>query len=152
VSKGLQHSPGFWEFVVGSNCGFRADVLADVGGFSEDYIVAEDAEISFRLQRHGYALAFVPDAVVHYRERPTLWGIAKQRYAWGKQDPHLFRDYADVGMPPSRWRRGLRSWAHLVLFLPHYMRSPAERAAWVRSVAFRVGRVAGCVEYRTLYI
>jgi glycosyltransferase involved in cell wall biosynthesis len=152
VTNALMLSPGFLPYVVGSNCGFRAEVLADVGGFDEDFLVAEDAEISYRVQAHGHELTLVPEAVVYYRERATLWGIAKQHYAWGRQDPRLYRRYASVGMPRRTWRAALRNWAHLIGRAPHYMRSQAERAAWVRSTAFRVGRIAGSIAYRTLYI
>jgi cellulose synthase/poly-beta-1,6-N-acetylglucosamine synthase-like glycosyltransferase len=152
TTSGLMVSPGFLPYVLGSNCGFRTEVLAAVGGFDEDFIVAEDAELSYRVQRHGYALTLVPEAVVHHRERSTLWGIAKQRYAWGRQDPHLYRRYASFGMPRPTWRDGFRSWAHLVVYAPRYMRVPSERAAWVRAAAFRAGRVTGSIAYRTRYL
>jgi cellulose synthase/poly-beta-1,6-N-acetylglucosamine synthase-like glycosyltransferase len=143
---------GFAPITVGSNCGFRAEVLAEVGGYDETFLVGEDAELAYRLQERGYDLTFVPEAVCHYRERPTTWSLAKQRFIWGREDPHLYQRFARAGMPPSGFRRGLRAWAHLIVYGPRYWRTRSERTIWVRVAAVRIGRIAGSVRYRTVYL
>ncbi len=153
VSAGLTPWPGYLSFVTGANCGFRAAVLVALGGFDEEFSGGgDDVEVSWRLQLAGYGLGFVPEAVVHYRERTHGRGVAKQFYHYGLQDPHLHRSFASQGMPRSGIVDGLRSWGHLLVRAPRYVRTPAGRAQWVRSVSRRVGRIVGSVVYRNLYL
>jgi glycosyltransferase involved in cell wall biosynthesis len=152
-SSGLNPWPGFWPFASGANCGVRAEVLAAVGGFDEDFRAgADDVDLSWRLHRLGSEPVFVPGAVVHYRERRGWRAAARQAFGYGRQDARLHRRFRGAGMPASGWGRGLRSWTHLVVQAPRYGRTAPGRAQWVRSVARRVGRVVGSIEQRTLYL
>jgi GT2 family glycosyltransferase len=153
VSTALAPWPGFWPFASGANCGVRSDVFAAVGGYDEAFRGGgDDVDFSWRLRERGYELRFVAEAVVHYRERTGWRSAACQAYGYGRQDPRLYRRFASSGMPPSRGRKAARAWAHLVVYAPRYWRSAPDRAQWVRSVARRVGRIAGSVELRTCYL
>jgi GT2 family glycosyltransferase len=153
VSDDLVPWPGFWPFASGANCGVRADVFAAIGGFDESFRGGgDDVAFSWRLRQLGHDLRFVPEAVVHYRERRGWRAAARQAYGYGRQDPRLYGQFARAGMPPSGWRRAARSWGHLVVYAPRYWRSAPGRARWVRSVARRAGRLAGSVELRTRYL
>ncbi len=153
VSDGLTPWPGYLSFVTGANCGIRAEVLAALGGFDEEFSNGgDDVEISWRLQLAGYGLGFVPEAVVHYRERTHGRAAAKQSYGYGRQDPHLHRRFEAHGMPGSGIVQGLRSWGHLLVRAPSYVRTPAGRAQWIRSASRRAGRIAGSVAHRNLYL
>jgi GT2 family glycosyltransferase len=150
---GLQPWPGFLSFPAGANCGMRAPVFQRLGGFDESYVGgAEDTHFFWLAQLAGYTAAAAPDAVVYYRERHRLRDLARQHYRYGKQHPHLFRDFRSDGMTPSRWQQGLRGWLHLVLRAPWYLRSRATRREWVKLVARRAGRVVGSVRWRVLYL
>jgi len=153
VSTALMPWPGFWPFASGANCGVRSEVFAAIGGFDEDFHRGgDDVDFSWRLRQQGYELRFVPEAVVHYRERTGWRAAARQAYAYGRQDPRLYRRFAPAGMPPSRGRGAARAWGHLVLYAPRYWRSGPGRSQWVRSVARRVGRIAGSIEQRICYL
>jgi GT2 family glycosyltransferase len=152
-SDGLVPWPGFWPFASGANCGVRAEVLSAAGGFDEDLQAGgDDVDFSWRLRQQGYELAFVPDAVVHYRERGGWRAAARQAFRYGMQDPRLFRRFASSGMPPSGPLRAARAWGHLLLLGLRYWRSGPGRAQWVRSVARRTGRIVGSVRLRTVYL
>ncbi len=149
----LQQWPGFLPYASGANFGVRASLLQQVGGFDESYAGGgDDVELSWRLQLAGHQIGFVPDAVVHYRERPGLRRLGRQFYGYGRQDPHLFRDFRAAGMPANGLRAAARSWAHLVMLSPWYWWHPGRRRQWVRSAARRLGRLVGSVRYRTLYV
>jgi GT2 family glycosyltransferase len=153
VTDDLVPWPGFWPFASGANSGVRADVFAEVGGYDEAFLGGgDDVAFSWRLRELGHELRFVPAAVVHYRERVGWRAAARQAFGYGRQDPRLYGRFAPSGMPPSGWRQALRSWGHLVVFAPCYMRTAPGRAQWMRSVARRVGRLVGSAELRTPYL
>lgn len=153
VTTDLVPWPGFWPFASGANCGVRADVFVEMGGYDESYRGGgDDVDFSWRLRERGHELRFLGEAVVHYRERVGWRAAARQAYGYGRQDPRLYRRFARSGMPPSGWRQAARSWAHLMVYAPGYWRTAPGRAQWVRSVARRIGRLVGSVELRTRYL
>jgi GT2 family glycosyltransferase len=149
----LQAWPGFLAFPSGANCGMRAAVFGELGGFEESYLCGtEDTQFFWRAQLAGFTVRFVPAAVVHYRERGRLRDVARQFYGYGVQHPHLFRDFRDQGMPPSRWKQTLRVWAHLFIYAPRYWSSTPGRRAWVRLASRCAARVVGSLRWRVLYL
>jgi glycosyltransferase involved in cell wall biosynthesis len=151
--SGLNTWPGFMSYPSGANCGLRASLLRELGGFSEQYSHGgDDAELFFRLQLQGHRVCFVPEAAVEYRERGTLWGVARQFYDYGFHDPQLYRDFAAFGMPRQSTSRAVRAWAHLIVLAPWYWWRPARRRQWARSMARRAGRVVASIRCRTIYL
>ena len=136
----------FLPFMVGGNLAVWTDVLTALGGFNETYHAEEDVELSWRAQLSSLRLGFAPDAVVHCRERTRRASIAMQAYRVGYQQPHLYRDFRAHGMPPS----GLGRVPPLVGWLLMGM-SPARRDG-CRRTCEQLGRLAGCVRYRVLYL
>ena len=152
-SPGLDQLPAWLGSTAGSNSGVRTSLFRKLGGFDESYRGGgDDLEFFWRVQLAGYEVTSVPDAVVYYRERRTLRAIAKQYRGYGFQEPHLYRDFRRSGMPPSSFRTALRLWVHLVVRAPRYWSDPARRRQWTRLAARRIGRLEGCVRWRTLYL
>jgi glycosyltransferase involved in cell wall biosynthesis len=120
-----------------------------IGGFDETMLQLEDTDYCWRMQLAGTQLHFVPDAVLHYRFRPTIKGFLKQAFLWGKYDVLLYKKYRPLGMPQVLWKEGVRVWWHLLKRLPHVL-SEEYRIIWVRTFARRVGRLHGCIQYRVL--
>jgi GT2 family glycosyltransferase len=148
----LQPWPGFFAYPMGANCGIRAERFRELGGFDETYTRGGDeTELFWRLQLAGYPVRFVPDAVVFYRERTTIRELWRQYFFYGKQDPHLFRDFRAAGMPARSVGSTLRAWSHLAALAPRYLRTAEGRRQWVRSTARRAGRIVGSVQYRVYY-
>jgi GT2 family glycosyltransferase len=145
--------PGFLAFPPGANCGMRAAVFGELGGFDESYLCgAEDTQFFWQAQLAGFTVRFVPDAVVHYRERGRLRDVARQYYGRGVEQPHLFRDFRDEGMPPSRSKQALRLWAHLFIYAPRYWSSTPGRREWVRLASRCAARIVGSLRWRVLYL
>ncbi|MCP2265401.1 glycosyltransferase [Promicromonospora thailandica] len=70
--------------IVSGNTGaFRRDVLERTGPLRED-TVGEDLELTWRVYRAGYRVAFAPRALVHAESPSTLRGLWKQRVRWAR--------------------------------------------------------------------
>jgi glycosyltransferase involved in cell wall biosynthesis len=139
----------FLPFAPSSNLGVWADVFAATRGFDEEYPQAHDVEWSWRAQLASYTLGFAPDAVVHYRYRGDLRGVARQAYLSGIDTARLARDYRIHGMRRRPLKRVLRTWGWIVLRLP-LLFSSARRGLWVRRAAESAGRVVGSVRFGVL--
>lgn len=62
---------------------FRADVLAEVGGFDETLRRGEDWELNYRLRQAGHIVWLDPDLRVSYWPRSTWAKLARQFHATG---------------------------------------------------------------------
>ncbi|GAB3167234.1 glycosyltransferase family 2 protein [Myceligenerans halotolerans] len=70
--------------IVSGNTGaFRRDVLERTGLLRED-TVGEDLELTWRVYRAGYRVAFAPRALVHAESPSTLRGLWRQRVRWSR--------------------------------------------------------------------
>ncbi|MBE1485342.1 glycosyltransferase involved in cell wall biosynthesis [Plantactinospora soyae] len=147
----LQGGFDFLPYALGANCGVRRAVYEELGGFDPHYRYGSD-EVSFfwRAQLAGHRLGALPDAVVHYRLRRDLRGMARQYYSYGTSHPRLYRDFATAGLPRSV-RSAAREWRWLLHHLPDLFRSRKARAVWVTRCAMRCGRLVGSLRNRVLF-
>jgi glycosyltransferase involved in cell wall biosynthesis len=143
----------FLPSATGANCGVRTRVFHELGGFDESYRAGgDDIEFFWRLQLAGHGVCFVPDAVVHIRERATLPALAGRFFRHGRADALLYRGFRSHGMPPSPILQAVKAWARLLLLAPWYWLDEGRRRHWVSSLARRFGRLAGSARFRTLYL
>lgn len=70
----------------GKSMAFRKHAWERVGGFPEWASHCEDILFDLALKRAGYRFAFAPDAVVHFRPRPSLRAFARQYYFYARGD------------------------------------------------------------------
>jgi biofilm PGA synthesis N-glycosyltransferase PgaC len=63
-----------------ANC-HRTDVLATMGGFPDDS-VTEDFNLTWALHRHGYPVAFTPEAFVYTQEPTSFRELIGQMHRW----------------------------------------------------------------------
>ncbi len=81
--------------IVSGNIGaFRRDVLQKTGYFRPGFI-GEDLELTWRVHRAGYRVAFQPKAIVYAESPSTVTALWKQRVRWGRgllQTAMLHRD------------------------------------------------------------
>jgi glycosyltransferase involved in cell wall biosynthesis len=99
-------------FLATFNVVYRRDVLADVGGFDERYLKAQDAELAFRIVAAGHTLAFERDARVrHFHEmslRPYLrtqrqqgfWRVWLHAEHTGHAAGNAYSNIVDHAQPP----------------------------------------------------
>jgi cellulose synthase/poly-beta-1,6-N-acetylglucosamine synthase-like glycosyltransferase len=61
----------------------RRELYAEVGGFDETLVKAQDGELSFRLRKRGKRIVCNPAIRSTYRNRSTLRSLAKQYFLYG---------------------------------------------------------------------
>jgi len=149
-ASGPSVAGNFLPFAPGGNLAIWSAVFAAVP-FSTDYERQQDIELSWRAQLAGYRLGFARDAVVHYRHRDTLRGLARQAYGTGVAAAHLYRDFRARGMPPASIGAALRTYLWLTLRVFDLARVE-HRGRWIRLAASVTGRAAGSLKYRVLYL
>jgi cellulose synthase/poly-beta-1,6-N-acetylglucosamine synthase-like glycosyltransferase len=88
----------------GFNMGIRREAFFKVGGYS-GMQVAEDIDLSMRLQKEGFQTALISEAFVYHRRKATLYKFFKQLYFHGKGRIDLHLKHGDalkiVHMLPS---------------------------------------------------
>lgn len=101
----------------------RLQTLVELGGFDERFLRSEDTDLSYRVTQAGYAIAFVPDAVVYHRNEESLAGLFGEGFAHGfygvqarkRHEGFLAqfghsrvngRAYAEIGSRMLDWARG----------------------------------------------
>jgi glycosyltransferase involved in cell wall biosynthesis len=136
----------------GANFGMWKAVFEDLGGFDEGYSLGQDWELCFRAQVAGYRIGFVPDAVVHYRNRDSLSGLASQRFRYGSTQAQLFAEFRAAGAPRPSVLGGLNTWAALSIGLPSAAASAAGRGRWLGKVAYRAGRLYGGIRHGVVFL
>lgn len=143
----------FLPFAPGGNLGIWASVFSDLGGWDESRPGGtEDENFSFRASVAGYQIGFASDAVLHYRHREGLGGLAQQQFRYAREEVRLFRDYKRRGASRSSLRLAMIEWAWLVWHLPDLYGSTQDKATWIRKGSVRFGRLMGSLRYRTLYL
>ncbi|MGW0562182.1 glycosyltransferase [Streptomyces sp. NPDC003016] len=146
----LSRTFDFLPYPMGANCGVRREVWERLGGFDESYTRScDDVEFFWRVQLAGEELAFVPEAVVHYRLRSSLREIVRQSYRYGRSHPELYRAFRAAGMPASK---AGSPWWWLLAHLVDPLLTADRRAAWLARAALRCGRLVGSVRCRVLYL
>lgn len=125
---------GYLPYAAGGSLGVHRSVFTRVGGFDVDMPgAAEDVDLCWRVQEAtGEALAYVPDAVLHYRYRPELAAIFRQGRSYARAESVLRDRYAAVGLPARKARADLRPFLGLSRRLVlHRRRTDAARLAWL---------------------
>jgi glycosyltransferase involved in cell wall biosynthesis len=142
----------FLPYATSANFGIGAATLARLGGWNDAFWVGGDAELCWRAQLAGCSLAFVREAVVHYRHRASTWGAVRQQFAWGQADPLLHRDFRTAGCRRRSMPRIAGSLAKVVLTAPAVVTGVDRRSEWLRRTALLTGRAVGSARVRSLYL
>jgi hypothetical protein len=97
------------------------------------------------LLKFGYRLA---EAVIHTRLRHSLNEIYRRACSWGEYNVILYKRYRNHGMPRLARKAGLSAWRHILRSLPTYWRMDFNRAQFIWSLAWRIGRLKGSLKHR----
>ena len=141
--------PSFMPHAGSGNMGVRRSVFQSAGGFDESIPYLFDTDFCFRAQLAGTRIHFVPDAVLHYRAPADLGSIWRKAGMNGQYNVLLYKKYRPLGMPKLSLRSGLAAWGHTLGGVMG-LRNKADLAQWAWGFAWRLGRVKGCLKYRTL--
>lgn len=81
--------------VSGAACCFRTDVVRGIGGFASPSIT-EDIELSWRLQKAGFKLVYVPRALVGVDVPHSVRDLWRQRLRWSQGLAEVLRLHGNV--------------------------------------------------------
>lgn len=93
----------------GTNCAFRRDVLAALGGFDPNYaFYLDETDVNMRFAVSGYCTAIVPLAQVHHgyfaSKRRTSARVPQTLFDIGRSTAIFHRKYADPIDARMAWR------------------------------------------------
>jgi cellulose synthase/poly-beta-1,6-N-acetylglucosamine synthase-like glycosyltransferase len=84
---------------------FRREALLAVGRWDSE--VAEDSDISLKLQKAGWRVRFAPRAIAMTNVPDTWIGVGRQRYRWDRGGLRTYYHKHGALMNPLRYRWGL---------------------------------------------
>jgi GT2 family glycosyltransferase len=147
---GLAVFYGFLPAAAGTSLGIRRSLFVSLVGFDSGMGLADDVDLCWRAQLAGEALAFVPDAVLHYRYRTDLSAIFRQAFHYATHVPGLYDRYRAHGMCRRPLLTGLH--VHLYPFVRLVTaRDRAGLAVAVRLLGREAGLLLGMARSGTLY-
>src|SRR5262249_30841248 len=88
----------FVKFFGSYNVALRRKVLEETGGFDESYRRAsgEDNDLSYRVLKAGYKIAFAPDALVAHHHTSSLKRYLKEQYTHGYWRMKIYKTHPDM--------------------------------------------------------
>lgn len=144
---GLMDSP------VGANCGLRAQVYRDVGGFDPSFGGAgEETDLFFRVALAGHPVVYVPEAVVHYRHRTEVRQLLRQWRHYGRARAQLVGRYGYLGLQPEGVRDVVRTLLWVFLHAVDLVRGRDPRVRYLRMLAHLLGQLEGSRRHRVLHV
>jgi glycosyltransferase involved in cell wall biosynthesis len=144
----LPRTYGFLPYAIGANCAVWREVFDSIGGWTNVHAGGDDVDFSWRAQLAGYSIGFAPSAVVQYRHRDSLAGLARQVFNYARSEVGIYSKYRVIGARRRPLGDVLRSYVYTVTALPSAVVSRRRRAAWTVTIAENLGRIVGSCEYR----
>jgi glycosyltransferase involved in cell wall biosynthesis len=145
---GLQKAryPPYLPHAGGGTIGVKRTLHEAVGGFDEALPYLHDTDYCFKLQLRGVELHFVPDAVMHVRNRETYVGIINQARHYAEYKVLLYKKYR-TGRELWRWKAYLSRWKDVVLSV-NQVRSETARVRWLWGLGSQIGSLQGSIKHR----
>jgi glycosyltransferase involved in cell wall biosynthesis len=148
----LMRSHEFLPYAAGGNLGVWTAVAREIGWDERFVFGSSDFVFAWRAQLAGYRLSFAPDALVHLRFRTSIVATARQFFSYGRSGAQVHRAFRDSGIPKHDNGAALRQWRKLVVQLPDLAASRERRGLWIRTAAYRFGRLEGSLRARALVL
>jgi GT2 family glycosyltransferase len=136
-----------------SSCGLgvKREVHEKVNGFDEMIPALEDTDYCIRIQRSGFDLHFVPEAVVYYRLRSDFKALLKQRRLWRFCCMMLYKKYRlsspTISEQVRMWRAFFFSIFTLMVRL-FTIANRQKRVVFVRKLGNLLGQIQGIIKCR----
>ena len=153
TGNGLPKAYGLVPFALGGNAALHRSVLEQLGGFDEELGPGEEVDLALRAYRAGIEIGWVPEAVVAYRHRSTLKGLARQQWTYGRTTVRLFDQYRRMIPLTGTTARGtLRMVKAILLHVPDLVRGSVRRGQWIRLTSFVAGEVCESLRRRIWHV
>jgi cellulose synthase/poly-beta-1,6-N-acetylglucosamine synthase-like glycosyltransferase len=104
--------------MLGSNCAYRRELLAECGGF-RDGALLEDSDLTLAFYRAGYQVRFAEDSVTYHQVPESVNGYLRQHTRWARGFADVVLTHTAGLMRDGRLPLPLR--AELFLFATGYL-------------------------------
>jgi succinoglycan biosynthesis protein ExoA len=108
---------------------YRRNVFRQIGYFDETFDACEDVDFNHRLDQAGLRCFLTPRLAVHYHPRPTIGGLYRQLFRYGRGRGRLLRKHPETfslgSMVPAAFVAGL------IVGLPLAIWSPLLRTVYL---------------------
>lgn len=91
------------------NAMYKKKVIQEVNGFDERFIVGQDGDLNYRINKKGHKFLYVPEAQVMHHRRGTLKSFSVRMFKYGMWMAELFKKHGEF----VRWYAFLPSIAIL---------------------------------------
>jgi cellulose synthase/poly-beta-1,6-N-acetylglucosamine synthase-like glycosyltransferase len=72
---------------------YRRELFDEIGYFEENFSIAEDAELNWRIRKAGHKIFFTPDIKSYYHPRKTVKKFIQQMFRYGILRVHMFKKH-----------------------------------------------------------
>ena len=72
---------------------YRRELFDEIGYFEENFSIAEDAELNWRIRKAGHKILFSPDIKSYYHPRKTISKFIQQMFRYGILRVHMFKKH-----------------------------------------------------------
>ena len=151
VTRRVEHrgTQPYVDTAFGGNCAFTRRMWEFVGHFDESLSGhGDENEFFFRAWAHGYRVVWAPGAVIHYRLRPGLRVMARQKYRKGKSQAQMMTRQGGMLVNEPGTQFDVKVWGYMVLMAPVALFSRSVRYQWVRLTSLRAGQIFGRIQLR----
>jgi glycosyltransferase involved in cell wall biosynthesis len=141
-------------FFLMGNAAIHRAVFDELGLFDEALTHGgEEIDFSIRARLAGYDIAWVPDAIVYYRHRTTLRGLARQFFDYGRAATYVYARYRDTaGLPRTDLAQTLKVARAVVPHVVDLGGGNTRRGEWVRIASFYGGEAVESLRQRVWHL
>lgn len=127
----------------------RREVLQELGGFDEGFRRCQDVDLSYRVSQAGYALRFVPEAVVYHRNESTLPGLFREGFVHGFHSVSALKCHRDYVGAFGHRSVSLRGYAQIASWLGEWARrrDPVAACQAVFNSGKKAGKLVGSLRF-----
>jgi glycosyltransferase involved in cell wall biosynthesis len=154
TKDGLPVAFGKVPFFLMGNAAIHRSVFGEIGNFDDALTHGgEEVDFSARARLAGYEVGWVPDAIVHYRHRTTLRGLARQWFDFGRATTYVYARYREqASLPRTTLRLTARACWEVVPHAVDLALGNRRRGQWVRSSSFYAGEALESVRQRVWHL
>ena len=129
---------------VSLNWASRKEVLQEQGMFDEDFIRAQDTELSFRISQAGYKFEYAPKAIVYHKEASTYKQLFHKGYLSGCYAINFYKKHSSALRKLGHKRFNKKVYSRIVKNLINVIKGEDVNNSKC-FVVFQIGRIFGRV-------
>lgn len=95
------------------NAMYKKRAIQEVGSFDERFIVGQDGDLNYRINKRGHKFLYIPEAQVMHHRRGTLKSFSVRMFKYGMWMAELFKKHGEF----VRWYAFLPSFAILFVLI-----------------------------------